>query len=243
LYERSDADVRKLEGLPNRIGPLRGKLPQKIIIKENDLFFEVDPVDGHKTGFYLDQSVNRTFVQKYAVGKEVLDCFAYTGAFTIHALAGGAESVASLERSENALLVARRNVMFNGENVDKVRFIKADVFTQLRKFRDQGRQFDMIILDPPKFAPTSAHVKKAARAYKDINLLALKLIRPGGLLITFSCSGGIHTALFQKIVADAALDASVKAKIVRHLNQSPDHTVALNFPEAAYLKGLILHVF
>jgi 23S rRNA (cytosine1962-C5)-methyltransferase len=242
VYERSDVDVRKLEGLPSRAGILVGHQPEKITVEENNLCFVVDIVNGHKTGFYLDQRVNRKNVQEISRGKEVLDCFSYSGGFTIHALAGGAKFVTAIDSSRNALEQARENLKINSMSGERVDFLEADVFRQLRKFRDGARQFDMVILDPPKFAPTTSHVQRAARAYKDINLLALKLLRSGGILVTFSCSGGIDRSFFQKIVADSALDAGVDAQIIQHLEQSPDHPVLLSFPESAYLKGLVLRV-
>jgi 23S rRNA (cytosine1962-C5)-methyltransferase len=243
LYERSDVDVREIEGLPNRTGKMRGgEPPEKIQIEENGLMFWVDVRKGHKTGFYLDQRENRKKVRNLAAGKDILDCFAYTGGFTINALFGGASSVTAIDSSADALDIARENVALNGFAEDKVEFLVADVFYQLRKFRDQNKKFDMIILDPPKFAPTAAQAQKAARGYKDINLLAFKLLRPGGILVTFSCSGGVGADFFQKIIAGAALDAGVSCQIIDHLKQSPDHPVALNFPEGAYLKGFIIRI-
>jgi 23S rRNA (cytosine1962-C5)-methyltransferase len=197
---------------------------------------------GHKTGFYLDQRRNRKRVRELAQGREVLDCFCYTGGFSTYALAGGATAVIAVDSSADALAAARANIELNGFPVDKVTFVEADVFKYLRTLRDQGRSFDMIILDPPKFAQTAAQAQRAARGYKDINLLALKLLRPGGMLVTFSCSGGVTADLFQKIVAGAALDSGREALIVEHLQQGPDHPVALNFPEGAYLKGLVVRV-
>jgi 23S rRNA (cytosine1962-C5)-methyltransferase len=239
IYERSDADVRALEGLPERTGLLRGNPPEKTVITEYGLRFTVDLCTGHKTGFYLDQRQNRLRVRALAQGRDVLDCFCYTGGFTVNALAGGARSVVAVDSSALALALGRENLSINGLKAEAVEWRAEDVFQELRKFRDEGRSFDMIILDPPKFAPTAAQAEKASRGYKDINLLAFKLLRPGGLLVTFSCSGGIEAALFQKIVASAALDAGVEAQIVEHLSQGPDHPVALNFPEGAYLKGLV----
>ena len=242
IYERSDADVRQLEGLPVRIGPLWGNPPTQIAIMENDLRFVVNLTQGHKTGFYLDQRFNRKKVRDLAQGKDVLDCFSYTGGFTLNALLGGAASVVAVDASEDALNLARENAELNLLPMERIEWLQADVFQQLRKFRDLGRTFDLIVLDPPKFAPTASQAQKAARGYKDINLLAFRLLRPGGRLVTFSCSGGVDASLFQKIVAGAALDAGVSAHIISRLEQSPDHPVALNFPEGAYLKGLILHV-
>ncbi len=240
IYERSDVDVRRLEGLPERAGPLRGPGPfEPLEIVEHGLRFWVDPIHGQKTGFYIDQRRNRARLRGLCAGRDVLNCFAYTGAFSVYALAGGARSVLSIDTSGEALAAARENVARNGLERAGVEWLEADVFQALRAFRDQARSFDLIVLDPPKFAPTAAQAERAARGYKDINLLAFKLLRPGGILFTFSCSGGISTELFQKIVSGAALDAGVDAVIVEHLAQGPDHPVALNFPEGAYLKGLI----
>ena len=243
LYERSDAEVRTLEGLPPQTGLMRGApLPARLEIEENGLLFEVDVRAGHKTGFYLDQRLNRARVRELAKRKDVLDCFSYTGGFAANVLAGDAKSVCLVDTSAEALQLAQENIQRNGLPVERAEFVEGDVFKILRLFRDQARSFDMVILDPPKFAPTASHVRRAARGYKDINLLAFKLLRPGGLLVTFSCSGGIGVELFQKIVAGAALDAGVQAQIVARFSQSNDHPVALNFPEGAYLKGLALRV-
>ncbi len=240
LYERSDAEVRALEGLPPAAGPLRGPAPTALItIIEHGLRYLVDPAHGHKTGFYLDQRPNRARVRTLAEGREVLDGFCYTGGFTLNALAGGAASVISVDASADALALCRHHLALNRLPADRHTILEGNLFHVLRKFRDQGCQFDLIILDPPKFAPTSAQAERAARAYKDINLLAFKLLRPDGILVTFSCSGGIDAALFQKIVAAAALDAGVDAQIVEHLFQAADHPVSLAFPEGAYLKGLV----
>jgi 23S rRNA (cytosine1962-C5)-methyltransferase len=247
IYERSDADVRELEGLSPKVGLLRGANPHlKFPILENNLKFNVNLEIGHKTGFYLDQRVNRLRVRDLAEGRDVLDCFCYTGGFTVNALAGGAKTVLSVDSSAEALSLCLENVALNlspvndsSSRMSSQSIQEGDVFQLLRKNRDEGKSFDMIILDPPKFAPTAAQAEKAARGYKDINLLAFKLLRPGGLLFTFSCSGGVDAALFQKIVASAALDAGVEAQVVEHLAQAPDHPVALNFPEGAYLKGLV----
>ncbi len=240
IYERSDADVRELEGLEPKIGLLRGALLESpLTIYEHGLKFLVDVEHGHKTGFYLDQRQNRLRVRELARDKDILDCFCYTGGFTVNALAGGARSVLSVDASGEALTLAKEIVILNELPLDKVNFTEGDVFQLLRKFRDENRSFDLIILDPPKFAPTAAQAERAARGYKDINLLAFKLLRPNGILVTFSCSGGVDTALFQKIIAGAALDAGVEAQIVEHLSQGPDHPVSFHFPEGTYLKGLI----
>jgi 23S rRNA (cytosine1962-C5)-methyltransferase len=240
IYERSDADVRELEGLTSKVGIMRATIPDSpITITEYGLKFLVDIEHGHKTGFYLDQRANRQRVRTYAEGRDVLDCFCYTGGFTVNALMGAAKSVLSVDASSEALTLARQNVELSKLPLTKAQFLEGDVFQVLRKFRDEARSFDMIILDPPKFAPTAAQADKAARGYKDINLLAFKLLQPNGILFTFSCSGGIDAALFQKIVAGAALDAGVDAQIIEHLSQAGDHPIALHFPEGTYLKGLV----
>ena len=241
VYERSDAETRKLEGLEARVGFARGdRAAKRCPIIEYGLNFRVDVEQGQKTGFFLDQRENRQRVRALAAGREVLDGFSYTGGFAINALAGGAKRVLALESSAEALGVARENLAANPLDASKVEFVQADVFAQLRKLRDQGASFDLVVLDPPKFAPTAAQAKNAARAYKDINLLAFKLLRPGGLLASFSCSGGVDAALFQSIVAGAALDAGAEAKIVERFGAAADHPVALEFPEGEDLKGLLV---
>ncbi|CAG0985223.1 Ribosomal RNA large subunit methyltransferase I [Anaerolineales bacterium] len=250
IYERSDADVRELEGLKPQCGVLRYSNTRSlnmqtedrisnIVIEEYGLKFKVDIQHGHKTGFYLDQRENRHRVGELVKDCDVLNCFCYTGGFSIHALANGAKSVLSVDSSADALALLEENIALNRVPADRHAALEGDVFQLLRKFRDANRSFDMIILDPPKFAPTASHAEKASRAYKDINLLAFKLLRSGGTLATFSCSGGIDAALFQKIVASAALDAGTDATIIEHLSQGSDHPVSLHFPEGAYLKGLI----
>ena len=241
IFERSDSDVLALEGIQPSVGLLRGgPPPAQIAIDEAGVKFEVDVPHGHKTGFYLDQRANRLRVRALAKNRVVLDCFAYTGGFTLNALAGGAAKVTAIDSSGPALELLKRNVALN--QLPQAECIEADIFQQLRKLRDQAQSFDLIVLDPPKFAPTAAHAEKASRAYKDINLLAFKLLNPGGLLVTFSCSGGVSRDLFQKIIAGAALDPAVDAQIVEQLSAGADHPVALNFPEGAYLKGLICSV-
>jgi 23S rRNA (cytosine1962-C5)-methyltransferase len=241
VYERSDADVRALEGLAPRAGIAAGVLPEAVTLTEDGLRYDVDVVAGQKTGFFLDQRANRHRVRAIAAGCDVLDAFCYTGAFTVAALAGGARSVVSIDSSAGAVEHARENVASNGFDDKRCEWREADVFAELRKLRDSAKSFDLIVLDPPKFAPTARHMVKAARAYKDINLLALKLLRPGGLLATFSCSGGISAELFQKIVAGAALDAmAADAAIVGRFAPGADHPVALSFPEGDYLKGLLV---
>jgi 23S rRNA (cytosine1962-C5)-methyltransferase len=240
-YERSDLDVRALEGLAPRSGPLRGELAAATVeIVEHGLRYRVDVAHGQKTGFYLDQRANRDRVRALAGGRDVLNCFCYTGGFTLNALAGGARSVLSIDSSAAALALARENAALNGLDGGQAEWLEADVFAALRALRDQGRSFDLVVLDPPKFAPTAGHAEKAARAYKDINLLALKLLRPSGVLVTFSCSGGVSPELFQKIVAGAVADADADVALLDRLHADADHPVTLAFPEGEYLKGLVL---
>ena len=241
VWERSDADVRQLEGLRPVTALLRGApAPERIVIDEEGVRFGIDLEQGHKTGFYLDQRDNRQQLRALAAGRDVLDCFCYSGGFALNALAGGASSVVAVDSSAEALALGRGNAELN--QLAQPEWLQGDVFEVLRKFRDSRRSFDLLVLDPPKFAPTVAHAEKAARAYKDINLLAFKLLRPGGLLMTFSCSGGVSAELFQKIIAGSALDAGTEAQVVARLGASADHPVALNFPEGEYLKGLICRV-
>jgi 23S rRNA (cytosine1962-C5)-methyltransferase len=240
IYERSDVDARLKEGLELRTGTLWGESPSELVqIEEGPCRFLVDIGKGHKTGFYLDQRDNRQRLAGYAQGRSVLNCFAYTGGFGIWALKGGAEHVTDVESSSSAIQLSARHVALNGFDNQKVDHLKGDVFDVLRDFRNSGRRFDLIVLDPPKFVDSRSQMLKGTRGYKDINLLAFKLLKPGGILFTFSCSGLVTPDLFQKIVADAALDAGRDAQILRTLTQSPDHPTSLNFPEGAYLKGLI----
>jgi len=246
VYERSDAEVRELEGLPARSGSLAGGEPEASIeILEPapvPLRFRVDVRGGQKTGFFLDQRDNRALVQGLARGRDVLDAFCYSGGFALAAACGGAASILALDSSAEALTLARQNVEANGLPEAAIEWREADVFKGLRELRDQGRRFDLVVLDPPKFAPTAALAERAARAYKDINLLGFKLLRPGGVLVSFSCSGAIGPELFQKIVAGAALDARVVARVERRLMAAPDHPALLSFPEGEYLKGLVCRV-
>jgi 23S rRNA (cytosine1962-C5)-methyltransferase len=243
IYERSDLDVRQLEGLEPRTGVLRGEdSGPPVEIYEGNLRYFVDYHAGHKTGFYLDQKENRAWLGQMNPGSAVLDAFSYTGAFGIISLAAGAEHVTAIDSSGPALEMAAGNLRLNGFELDHFTPLEDDVFSALRGLRDRRAAFDLIVLDPPKFAATTSQVGRASRAYKDINLLALKLLRPGGLLATFSCSGGVSTDLFQKIVADAALDAGVQASIVHYFHQAADHPVELAFPESQYLKGFLVRV-
>jgi 23S rRNA (cytosine1962-C5)-methyltransferase len=244
IYERSDLDLRSLEGLEPVTGWIHGAASDTpLVIEENAVRMEVDIVGGHKTGFYLDQRDNRRRVAEIARDRRVLNCFCYTGGFSLQALAGGAREVVSVDSSGPALETARRNLALNPQ-LDAARAIwmEADVFGELRSLRAAGERYDLIILDPPKFAHTAAQAERAARAYKDINLLGLQLLAPGGLLMTYSCSGGIGAELFRKIVAGAALDAGRSARIVEQLHGAADHPVDLAFPEGEYLKGLLLLV-
>ena len=240
VYERSDASVRELEGLEPRSGLLWGdEPPPRVAIAEHGVAYQVDLLTGQKTGFYLDQREHRQRLRRGLGEAEVLNAFAYTGGFSVCALLGGARSVLSIDSSADALELARANVALNGFAPEACEWIEGDAFVELRRLRDRAASFDVIVLDPPRFAATAAQAERAARGYKDINLLAFKLLRPGGRLYTFSCSGGVSAELFEKIVAGAAIDAGVQAVIVEWLGQPADHPVALNFPEGRYLKGLV----
>ena len=242
IIERDDP-MRRKEGLPPIAGALHGHPPaEPLIITENDHRFLVDLRSGQKTGFYLDQAANRAALALHCADRSVLNAFSYTGAFAVYALAAHAKHVINLDASAEALALADANLRLNGFAPERWQNIEADVFKQLRRWRDEGRQFDLIILDPPKFATSRGNLQRATRGYKDINWLALRLLRPGGLLATFSCSGLVSEDLFQKILFGAALDAGRDARIVGHFHQSPDHPVLLSFPEAAYLKGFLLQV-
>jgi len=242
VYERSDVDVRKKEGLE----PVTGWLtePQdstECIIEEYGVKIKVDIKTGHKTGFYLDQRESRLAAGKYSAGKSVLNCFSYTGTFSLHCALNGAKEVINVDVSQPALDIAKENAELNNIS-EGISFVKADVFKLLRQYRDEKRKFDMIILDPPKFVESKAQLTGACRGYKDINMIAMQLLNPGGTLLTFSCSGLMEASLFQKIVADAALDANRNAYIVDRLHQAPDHPVSSNYPEGYYLKGLVCQV-
>jgi len=243
IYERSDVSSRALEGLPEATGWLRGQGEVELTLQEHDWQLAVNIAEGHKTGFYLDQRDSRKRFSDYARRlkfERVLNCYCYTGGFTVAALTGGAAHVTSIDSSGPALEMAAANVAINGFSADRASFMDADVNASLRQFIDQGRTFDAIVLDPPKFAPTVAHAERAARAYKDINRLAFKLLEPGGVLFTYSCSGGISADLFHKIVASAGCDAGVDGYIHERMGGAPDHPMTVNFPEGEYLKGLVV---
>ncbi len=250
VYERSDVDIREKEGLPPVTGVLAGQEPPELIeVDENGRRFLVDIRHGHKTGFYLDQRENRAVIgdwlrwDEHASDRTVLNAFSYTGGFAVYALEGLAQRVINVDSSADALALARSNAALNGFAVDDDDFVVGDVFSVLRYYRDSRRQFDMIILDPPKFAQSPRQVDSAARGYKDINLFALRLLKPGGILTTFSCSGAISADLFQKIVFAALVDSGREGQILRYLTQASDHPVSLTFPEGAYLKGLLCRVY
>jgi 23S rRNA (cytosine1962-C5)-methyltransferase len=243
LYERSDTSSRQREGLADARGWLRGAGETALVLQEHGWRLGLDIASGHKTGYYLDQRDNRAIcrdlVQRFALA-EVLNCYSYTGGFTVAALAGGAQRVVSVDSSGPALQQAAANVALNGLDATRCEWLDADVNATLRRFVDEGRQFDAIVLDPPKLAPTAAHAERAARAYKDINRLGFKLLRPGGVLLTFSCSGGVGVELFHKIVAAAGLEAGVDGVFLQRLGGAPDHPMTVQFPEGEYLKGLVV---
>jgi len=241
IYERSDVDARRRDGLEESSGLLWGEdPPEEYTITEYGVHVVIDLKHGHKTGYYLDQRENRQAVIPYSNGADVLDCCCYSGGFGLRALQGGAKSVTFLDAAKSALDLAKKNVELNHFPMDCAEWIQGDIFLQLRKFRDMGLSFDLIILDPPKFAETHSKLLKAARGYKDINLLASKLLRPGGHLFTFSCSAAMTPELFRKVVGDATRDAGRKALLVRSFAQSSDHPHALDFPEGYYLTGMHL---
>ncbi|EWH11013.1 SAM-dependent methyltransferase [Catenovulum agarivorans DS-2] len=240
IYERSDVDVRQKEGLKPTSGWLKPGPNTSTWINEAGNQILVDVEQGHKTGFYLDQRDNRLIAAEYCKGQQVLNCFSYTGTFGLHALTAGAKHVTNLDVSQLALDTSAKIYQHNQLNEKQYTHLNADVFKQLRQYKQQGKEFDCIILDPPKFAENKGQVIRACRGYKDINMLALQILRPGGVLLTFSCSGLIGADLFQKVVADAALDAKVEAHIIEKLTQAKDHSVLLNYPEGFYLKGLVV---
>ncbi|EKN4181679.1 23S rRNA (cytosine(1962)-C(5))-methyltransferase RlmI [Yersinia ruckeri] len=243
IYDRSDVSVRKKEGMELTQGPILGDIPPALLpIQEHGMKLLVDIQQGHKTGFYLDQRDSRLAARNYAKGRRVLNCFSYTGAFAVAALMGGCEQVISVDTSQAALDIAKQNVELNQLDLSKAEFIRDDVFQLLRHYRTQGEKFDMIIMDPPKFVENKNQLASACRGYKDINMLALQLLRPGGILLSFSCSGLMPNDLFQKILADAALDASCDIQFVEQFRQAADHPVIATYPEGLYLKGFACRV-
>ncbi|MGH8120356.1 MAG: class I SAM-dependent rRNA methyltransferase [Gammaproteobacteria bacterium] len=243
IYERSDTEARKKEGLAVTTGMLYGNEPPETIVVEQDgIRFLVNIRQGHKTGMYLDQRENRNVIKRYAKGAKVLNCFAYTGAFTLSALRGGASSVTNIESSADVLAMIVKNTELNVHDVARLINVQGDAFQVLRDYRESGEKFDLVVLDPPKFIHSAQQIQRGCRGYKDINLLAMKLLNENGLLITFSCSGHLSPELFQKVVAAAALDAGRTASMVSILGQPSDHPVALNFPEGGYLKGLVCYL-
>jgi 23S rRNA (cytosine1962-C5)-methyltransferase len=243
IYDRSDVEVRKKEGLDPVKGLIKGDEPKELtVVKENGVDILVDIVNGHKTGFYFDQRDNRRIAGNLCKDKTVLNCFSYTGTFGIYALKNGAKHFTNVDLSQSALDIARKNIEINNLDLSKVDFVQADVFKLLRRYRDEGKTFDVIILDPPKFADNKAQLSGACRGYKDINMVAMQILNPGGTLLTYSCSGLMPSDLFQKIVADAALDAKRDAQIIARLSQASDHPIASTFPEGFYLKGLALTI-
>ncbi len=243
IYDRSDVEVRKKEGLEPIKGPVQGVVDAPIEIHENDVKIIVDIDNGHKTGFYLDQRDNRYISAQYMQDAQVLNCFCYTGTFASYALKYGAAHVTNVDVSQPALDMAKQHLIINGLDVEQASFVKKDVFELLRDYANSDTMFDHIVLDPPKFVDSKSTLNRAARGYKDINLYAMKSIKSGGYLSTFSCSGLMSAELFQKIVADAALDAGREVRIIKRYSQASDHPVATNFPEGYYLKGLLCQVF
>ncbi|WP_305370867.1 class I SAM-dependent methyltransferase [Photobacterium leiognathi] len=243
IYERSDVAVRKKEGLKQRTGVLHGdEPPQFVTIEENGVKINVDIVGGHKTGFYLDQRDSREASVKYVNGKRVLNCFCYTGGFGLYALKGGAKEVVNVDVSQHALDTALKNAQDNGYPVENAQFLNADVFKLLREYRDRGELFDVVIMDPPKFAESKSQLVGACRGYKDINMLAMQILKPGGTLLTYSCSGLMDSNLFQKIIADAALDAHRDVQFIERFSQAADHPLDSAYPEGFYLKGFACYV-
>jgi 23S rRNA (cytosine1962-C5)-methyltransferase len=242
ILERSDVAVREKEGLPLLTQTLHGTVAATVLINEAGLQIVVDVHQGHKTGFYLDQRHNRARIASYAEDKNVLNCFSYTGAVALHCLRAGAQHVTNVDVSASALQQAQQHVELNGFTTERCTQVEADVFAELRKYRSEGRKFDLIVLDPPKFVENKHHLVQACRGYKDINMLALQLLNPNGILATFSCSGLMPEELFHKVVADAALDAGKQVQFLEKLNQDRDHPVLSSYPEGYYLKGLICRV-
>ena len=243
IYDRSDVAVRKKEGLELAQGPVSGELPPDLLpIEEHGMKLLVDITGGHKTGYYLDQRDSRLATRRYVKDQRVLNCFSYTGGFAVSALMGGCRQVISVDTSQEALDVAKQNVTLNKLDLSKTEFVRDDVFKLLRKYRDAGETFDVIVMDPPKFVENKSQLMGACRGYKDINMLAIQLLNPGGVLLTFSCSGLMTTDLFQKIIADAAIDAGRDVQFIEQFRQAADHPVIATYPEGLYLKGFACRV-
>ncbi|WP_312581519.1 23S rRNA (cytosine(1962)-C(5))-methyltransferase RlmI [Atlantibacter hermannii] len=243
IYDRSDVAVRKKEGMELTQGPVCGELPPDLLtIEEHGMKLLVDIKGGHKTGYYLDQRDSRFATRGYVKDKRVLNCFSYTGGFAVSALMGDCQQVVSVDTSQDALDVAKQNVALNGLDLSKAEFVRDDVFKLLRKYRDQGETFDVIVMDPPKFVENKNQLAGACRGYKDINMLAIQLLNPGGVLLTFSCSGLMASDLFQKIIADAAVDAGRDVQFIEQFRQAADHPVIASYPEGLYLKGFACRI-
>ncbi|MDD3626654.1 MAG: class I SAM-dependent rRNA methyltransferase [bacterium] len=242
VYERVDEKIKELEGLSGISQIAFGEIPEEIVINENGNKFSVNIKDGQKTGFYLDQRENREYVKRYSEGRKVLDCFSFTGGFSVYALKFGAESVSLVDSSEESLKIAMKNFELNGVSNKEIKTLHCDAFQELRKFRDRGEKFDMIILDPPKLAPSKYQKEKALRAYKDINILGMKLLNPGGILFTFSCSGAVTGDDLLRVLEYAAIDSGKTIQVIQKLSQSSDHPILISCPETEYLKGFVARV-
>ncbi|WP_316830554.1 class I SAM-dependent rRNA methyltransferase [Pedobacter aquatilis] len=243
IFDKSDATARGHEGLPIENGLLWGENPPEFLeVKENGISYNINIAEGQKSGFYCDQRDNRKILASYTKGKKVLDCFSYSGGFSLNSLANDAESVTSVDSSGLAVDTLKQNVALNHFDVNKVTAIQSDVNKQLRAFKESGELFDVIVLDPPKYAPSRSALDRAARAYKDLNRLGMLLLEKGGLLATFSCSGAVDIETFKQIIAWAALDAGKEVQIIKQFCQPEDHPVRISFPEGEYLKGLLIRV-
>jgi 23S rRNA (cytosine1962-C5)-methyltransferase len=244
IFDKSDASSREHEGLgASNGGVLAGAHPPEIVgVKENNVVYGINIAEGQKSGFYCDQRDNRHIVAAHVKGKKVLDCFCYTGGFTLNSLKQGAASVTSVDSSALAIETLKQNIELNGLNADLNRTFQSDVNKQLRKFKEEGETFDLIILDPPKYAPSRSALDRAARAYKDLNRIAMLLLNKGGLLATYSCSGAMDIDNFKQVLAWAALDAGKEVQFIYQFCQPEDHPVRASFPEGEYLKGLLCRV-
>ncbi len=244
IFDKSDASARAHDGLAATEGLLWGELPPDFVeVKENGLKYHINIVEGQKSGFYCDQRLNRKVLASYAKGKKVLDCFSYSGGFSLNALANGASSVVSVDSSALAIETLTKNILLNGFDATKSVVFQSDVNKQLRIFKEQSEKFDVVILDPPKYAPSRSAVDRAARAYKDLNRLAMLVLEKGGLLATFSCSGAVDMETFKQIIAWAALDAGKEVQVIYQFGQPEDHPIRISFPEGEYLKGLLCRVY